>query len=232
MEPARPQGRAGGLRDVHVGVDRGAQGRRGLPRRAGESGDGIDPRTGGRPRGRRAAVRVVRLRRFRTGCGRGPGLGRAAGRGHGGRASGRRAAGRTDGPDGRGRGQRGSVAARCGRSGVGAGAVAGPGGRGTADRRPGTGVGRRPDAGQHVWADRSDGHGHHGPGGCRHHGRATGGQAGGEHRSVCAGPAVAAGAAGGGGGALCGRGPAGPRLPRSVRADGGAVRGLPVRRAG
>ena len=87
---ARPAGagapaRAAGVRDLHLGVDRDAEGGGGAARRGGEPGGGAGPGAGRGAGGGGAAVRVVQLRRL--GAGRGGGAGRrrgAGGRGRGG----------------------------------------------------------------------------------------------------------------------------------------------------
>ena len=75
-------GRAGGVRDLHVGIDRAAEGRGGQPRRAGEPGGGAGPGAGRRAGGAGAAVRLVQLRCLGAGCGGGAGGGGDAGGGH------------------------------------------------------------------------------------------------------------------------------------------------------
>ena len=238
-----PGGRAG-VRDLHVGVDRGAEGRGGDARRRWRiTCRGRRARLGwGGPGGRYGLLQSPVTRPGEHGDAGGAGRGRGAAR------AGRGAGGGPGGGGGwlAGRaveylkvvpshlaalagGARawggccrarslvlGGEAAEPGLGG-GAGAVAGPGG------------------GQPLRADRGDDR-------CgRRAGRrpAAGGGAGrrsgapvAEHAGVRAGRVAGPGAGRGGRGAVPGRGAAGPRLPGPAGADRGAVRACPFGRAG
>ena len=232
--PGAAGGRAAGVRDLHVGVDRGAEGGGGAAWRAGEPGGGAGGRVSGWGRGtgccsspRRVLTPRCRSWRWRWAAGAvlvAPRAGELlAGAALAGLAARQGVTHLTVPP---------AVLAGLepGGAGVGADAGGGGGGAGPVSWRGGGRPGRRlvnaygPTEATVVRDDDRAAR-------WRRTGRADR-RAAGEYPGVRAGPVAGPGAGRGGRGAVRGRGGAGAGVPGAAGADRGAVRGVPVRGPG